>query len=138
MAFTKVAVVPVTRVKDVFAVMGPTRVLFGMPVAVMNMPSTRPVVFVQVAVELPLVMPMVTFTGAASTLRLVVSPAVLVQVTVVLPATAPAALMTTLLSETVSAFQSSLSRVFQVAPLSEETCIVQPQLFVAKRSRVCT
>ena len=104
----------------------------------MNMPETRLAVFVQVAVELPDVMPMVTFTGAVSTLRPVVSPAVLAQVTVVLPATVPAAFSTTLLSETVSAFQSSLNRVFHVVPLSGDTCSAQPQLFVAKRSRVCT
>jgi hypothetical protein len=60
-AFTSVpGLLPVMSVKDVFAVMVPMRVLFGMPVPVTNMFVCKPVVFVQVTVELPVVIPQVT------------------------------------------------------------------------------
>ena len=50
-AFTAVAVVPVTSVKDVFAVMVPMRVLLGMPVPCRAMPASKPVVFAQATVD---------------------------------------------------------------------------------------
>ena len=68
--------------------------------------------FVRVAVELPLVMPMVAFTGAAGTLRLVVSRRCWCRSPSCCQRPHRPQLVTTLLSETVSAFQSSLSRVF--------------------------
>ena len=49
-------------VKSTFALMAVMRVFAGMvvPVLVTNMPTARPVVFVQVTVGLPLVVPPVT------------------------------------------------------------------------------
>ena len=93
----------------------------------------------QAIVALPLVVPPVTYTGAADTARPVVSPVVLAQVTVVLPVPLPAAFVTTFVSVTVLPVQSSVKRVFHVVPLSGDTWKAH-WLFgeILFRSRVCT
>lgn len=128
-------------VKSTFGLMAVMRVFAGIvvPVLVTNMPTASPEVFVQVTVALPLVVPPVTYTGAADTARPVVSPVVLAQVTVVLPVPLPAEFVTTLTRLTVLLVQSSVRRVFHVVPLSGDTWkahwLFGERLF---RSRVCT
>ena len=110
-------------VKSTFGLIAVMRVLPGIvvPVLVTNMPTASPVVFVQVTVALPLVVPPVTYAGVAETVRPVVKPVVLAHVTVVLPVPLPAELVITFVRFTVVLVQSSVSRVFQVVPLSGDT-----------------